>query len=68
MSQMPAAAADGEEFFDPMNMDDYDEIHMDNTAGPSHQPSYNIRDGGDKTVDQDFFNDFPDDFDDEDLK
>ncbi|RHZ80863.1 hypothetical protein Glove_131g76 [Diversispora epigaea] len=126
MSQMPADEA--EEFFDPMNMDEYDEIHMDSTAGPSHQPSYNIRDGGqftggdrhggggggsggssgydegffssnpqqqqqqqqqqpqqqqhhhksshhhrqnqqgDKTVDQDFFNDFPDDFDDEDLK
>ncbi|CAG8439578.1 7899_t:CDS:2 [Acaulospora colombiana] len=45
MSQMPAEGDD--DFYDPMNMDDYDE-QLDNAAGPSYhsQSSYNIREGG----------------------
>ncbi|CAG8472854.1 13547_t:CDS:2 [Ambispora leptoticha] len=52
MSQMPEA--DGsDDYYEPMTVDD------ENDESPQ---------GGDKVVDQDFFNDFSDDFDDEDLK
>ncbi|CAG8488453.1 1964_t:CDS:2 [Cetraspora pellucida] len=41
-------------------------VHQQHHKGGSHHHRQNQQ--SDKTVDQDFFNDFPDDFDDEDLK
>jgi len=48
----------------------YDESFFPSPTHPHHKGGAHHRQNqqGDKTVDQDFFNDFPDDFDDEDLK
>ncbi|CAG8526975.1 2142_t:CDS:2, partial [Racocetra fulgida] len=80
MSQMPEGDGkfEDEYGYDPMNMDEYDDGQLDGTAGPSYNPqsSYGIREAG--GYDEGFFSgpvhqqhhkgDFPDDFDDEDLK
>ncbi|CAG8482377.1 10860_t:CDS:2 [Funneliformis mosseae] len=43
MSQM--AEGEGDDYFDPMAMDEYEDGQLDGTAGPSYHPSNYMREG-----------------------